>query len=175
MDRKEAEILASDLIRRATLADAPGLPERAALVTRDALAMQAEGFLPDGARHAIARRDDETYVAVALEGSTLYEIEGLAPEGEASPGRAKVSCRGIDTHRDRAEAEMSFQRNTTQQERRTTWHFSIADLSFSFQTAVDETEQELPASEEFAHALARALGWKLEQPAKAFRLRALTP
>ena len=157
MLHKEANRLARQLVQQTNFDDAPGSRDRASPLMHDAVLGEARIFLANDATGAVATRRGADGILVATDDRALYAIEGVLPENEMSPGRARCRLISIDQDRDTVEHEVTYQRLRGSLVRETTWRFSVRDLSFEIATQFGE-EDGLPPEEQFAQRLAAAIG-----------------
>lgn len=153
----------------------PEEAERIRARVREAVFSQAFEFIPDSAAYAVIEKQN-TPKLVALDGEQFFLLT-VGDLSQRTVGPPSTSCEMITVNpRDalvKCETEfVGTRRNADPMERRTTWSFRLGKIGLKLNTHVLPEIEGVEGGEEFAQALAAALGWRLPKAASVVELQA---
>jgi hypothetical protein len=100
---------------------------------------------------------------LAVDGDTIYLLGCLPVESEIDPPTTRCRVFALDRSRDKVEADTVYRGSMTgDRSRFSTWRFTLDGEVLELDTVL-HSDGERDEDEEFAQALAVALGWKLSE------------
>jgi hypothetical protein len=157
----------------AAMARNAGETERIYKRVENAVFNQAFEFIPDSAIYAVVDKHREPKL-VALDGRQFFLLT-VGDLAVRTVGAPSTTCEMItlDPLDAVVKCKTEFngvRTNADPMERQTTWTFRLGKIGLSINTQVVPESERVEGCEDFAQALAAALGWQLPQAAQVVEL-----